>query len=225
MARKMVVLLYKHVGKELSDGAITLTEGDRASFLLEFKDFSYIQMMKSFAQILQQVPDAEAAIQRIDRPGLQPVVLPPDEVELFRTDPAAAIRQRCFPPQVIHIHREKTVTPAEVPVLSAGYEVLAEAFGNRVYTRAKDGEVECVACGEWSPVKDGAYTCHDDCRVTIPLEDYRPNSGWACIATEALLASDRDLFFLPRRWNKNGNWISRADLETLYNKYMQEKSV
>lgn len=233
---KTVILAYRRVPGDLSSGQILLSDGNDTPLVLRpFESLDFKVMMREFAVCLLEHPAAGGAIQRIDRPGLTQIPLAQDEVDLFRTDPAEAIRQRTVPPQrvVIGIDRgvgpDRTVIQVVKPdgtVLEAGYDSLAQHFGEVVYarTRTKNDkpEVECHCCGTWSVLEGKSYTCWD-CNQQFPVADLALESGWAGVAVRELLATGRELFFLPRQWSGK-NWVPRADLEKRFNEYNKEKT-
>lgn len=235
---KILTLAYRRSRGDLSTGAFLLTtaETDTANVLEHFEDLTFIDMMKKFAKYLADYPQVSAAFQRTDRPGLLPFLLAPDEIELFRSDPAAAIRQRMISPQVVHIPVDKSRKPSAnsaIPPLDAGYATLAQCFGELVYTRVRKRPedlplVECTSCGFWCPIAridaDGwAFRCVE-CSAWVPVADFQPDEGWAGVSIDTLLASGTTRFFLPRKWNKNGNWISRPELVEMYDTFKKEKS-
>lgn len=238
MVDQVLTLAYRRVnGTELSTGAFLLSFSDgNVADLERFENLAYIDMMKKFAKHLTENPEAGAVIQRTDRPGLVALRMPDDEVALFRSDPAAAIRQRIIPPQVVHIgvDRAKAVEPAlaVVPPLDAGYGALPEYFGDVVFARvrSRDGEhrVECVCCGTWCSTSKIDATRHSyqciECTTRLPIADYKAEVGWAGFTVKDLLQLSATQFFLPRRWNVHGNWITRAELAEMYNNYVKEKN-
>lgn len=227
----VVTLAYRRVdGTELSTGAFILTHAGGVAYLENFESVAYVDMMKKLAKHLVANPDAGAAIQRIDRPGLVTLPLADDEVALFRTDPAEAIRQRMIPPQVVHIGVDKS-RDAVVHPLEAGYETFAECFGDVVYakvkTRSEGQQVECFCCGAWAPVQKindtrHGYTCVE-CGAWFAFDDFQPEAGWSGVRTRILLDVSTSQYFLPRRWNNGKNWISRTDLMNKYDDYLKEK--
>lgn len=234
---KTIVLAYRRVPGDLSSGSVLLDTGTAPPQVLRpFEALDFKVMMREFAIELLAHPDAGAAIQRTDRPGLVRIPLAPDEIELFRRDPAEAIRQRTVPPQrvVIGVDRaagpDKTAVHVVKPdgtVLDAGYDSLAQCFGDVVYARArtKDGkpEVECHCCGSWCTIERGSsFTCWD-CNQQLPIADLALASGWAGVKVRELLATCREVFFLPRQWSGK-NWVPRAELEHRFNEYNKEKT-
>lgn len=233
-----LTLAYRHAGNELSTGAFYLLtpQGDAGDVLERFEKLPYVEMMRRFAGHLIKHPDIDGAIQRTDRPGLALLRLPPDEVELFRRDPVEAIRQRIFAPQTVNVGIDKK-KPVE-PALEAGYTTLVQHFGDMVFCRVRHfeereemfkHEVECPGCGKWEPFElnekktKGRLEC-SHCHTFIDLDDAGENKNYAGIKVPSLFGSKLQRFFLPRRWNKNGNWISRDNLRELHNKYMKEKA-
>lgn len=235
---KVLTLAYRRAEGELSTGAFLLVCGtsEEPLVLEHFTKIAYVDMMKKLAKYLQEYSEARAAFQRTDRAGLLPVYLASDELELFRSDPATAIRQRIFPPQVVHIgvDKRKNEPRFAVPPLNAGYETLVHCFGDVVYARVKTSRddglelVECVGCGAWCPTaridaERVAFRCVE-CATWMPLADFKPGLGWAGILVDDLLAYGATQFFLPRQWNMHGNWIKRHDLVALYDNYKKEKN-
>lgn len=232
MTTETVVLSYLHAGRELSTGSVILWRGigTDATLLEKFEKATYVDMMKRFAKHVAEHPTAEGAIQRTDRPGLVLLRLPADEVALFRTDPVEAIRQRMFAPVVVHVgvDHQPAVEPAVSAGLDAGLTTLSQYFGDLVYLRARKQasclpQVECVGCGRWADVTaDEAAVACPRCLISVPVV-FTPGSPWAGVKVTSLIAIDIKRFFIPRRWNTQGNWITRGALTDLYNKYNKEK--
>lgn len=241
---KTVVLAYRRVPGDLSSGHIVLTDKEDSEVLRSFEGLDFKVMMREFAVELNARPDAAGAIQRTDRPGLAQIPLSQDEVDLFRRDPAEAIRQRTIPPQRIVIGIDKAAGPdrtvaqvvdtAQKTVLEAGYDSLVQFFGDTVFARARKNdameEVECHVCGAWAPLHRSttynvidSYSCAE-CKTSLPIADYS-GAGWAGVYVTSLLGLEAQMFFLPRRWNTHGNWITREELTKLYAEYNKEKSV
>ncbi len=233
---KVVILSYKRVEGDLSTGSIAISgAGSKDPKVLQsFEKITFPVLMRIFAAQLIAFPAAGGVIQRTDRPGLIPITLRLDEVDLFRTDPAEAIRQRTIPPQrvVIGVDRSERDRKVEETLhLDTGHMSLAECFGDLVYARTRikseSCEVECHVCGTWAPVLPvndtrWSYRC-SDCNTWFALDDLAHEAGFAGVSVKSLLETKKEVFFLPRRWNNHRNWVTRATLEKLFREYVKEK--
>jgi hypothetical protein len=110
----------------------------------------------------------------------------------------------------------------EEPTLLTGYETLAASFGDCLYTRRRRDSVECVLCGQWAVLMPEYYYC-TNCIKAIPVEDAHPDAEWVGISTKGLLSLDRLRFYFPRPWNGWRQWVTRTDLQALYDSYLKEK--
>jgi hypothetical protein len=237
---KTVILAYRRVSGDLSSGSILLSVGSSPpEVLCLFENLDFKVMMREFAIELNEHPDAGGAIQRTDRPGLVQIPLAQDEVDLFRHDPVEAIRRRTIPPQRVVVGIDRTADPDKTPdktvvqvrtpegaVLEAGYNSLAQCFGDIVYARARLDDakpaVECHCCGSWALLEGrDSYTCRE-CNQKLPVAELV--TEWAGVRVSDLLQTDREVFFLPRAWNGYKNWATRSDLERRYNEYNKEKT-
>jgi hypothetical protein len=123
-------------------------------------------------------------------------------------DPAAAIQELSPPPRRVIVRSPVAVsaTATVQPVFRAGADTLADAFGEEVYLKVRDGRFEDPATGRW-----------------VPLGFEQKLVGeWVRVAITDLLGLPADRFFLPRRWNVSGPWITRAALLEKYEEYMKE---
>lgn len=149
------------------------------------------------------------------------------EIELIRTDPAAWIRSMTIPDRTVVISDRKTAS-----TLRVGHDTLADAFGDKIYLAKKDGLVECPGCGRWKgkvhTVVPGCISEYcSDCDLKLPGDDH---DKWMSVDTGILLTWSGgvgcvriDRFFIPRKWNETGPWISRADLSEKYHEFIEEK--
>lgn len=162
--------------------------------------------------------------------------------KLVREDPVAFM-QMMDPtmgrPQKLNLStsmKKEHIAAIKPNPLPAGYDTLAEAFGDDVYCRMqRGGPTECPLCGRWGKWTkidvEGKHVDRlvcDDCGVEfkgvgIPTSQ----GGWFKIPVVQLFncaeALGVDRFFLPRSWNKDGPWISHADLQKKYDEFMKEK--
>ena len=224
---KVLTLSYRRVEGELSDGALLLSDDlDEVEVLESFNKAKYEEMLKAIARHVILHGNVAVVFSRTDRSGLAPMKMSEQELELFRTDPAAAIQNRIIPPQVVHIGVEKKEeTMTMVQPLTTGYEMRADFFGELVFVRMKDGKLECPECGKWARgvlEKDPNFYFCNDCGRLTHVEEKSPD--WAGIKVQGLTDSTIERLFLPRKWNKNGNWISRVELQKMLEEYLEEKA-
>lgn len=220
-----IVLQYKRVD-ELSSGQIIRRDQSKpVRVLFEFEKLDFAHMMSRFSSELQEYFEDRAVVERTDRAGLQPMVMEPEVVRLLREDPVAAIKSMTFGPVIVDARKSKL---QDVPstffsppsVIRAGYDALAETFGDELYIRYKDLVAECPCCGRWGVVKDGVLTCSfPRCKATFPISVRSKN--WAAIQTSTLLESGSSNFWFPREWNKGRSWISYEELETKYKSFRE----
>lgn len=231
-----LTLSYRHVGGELSTGALLLSDDvDVVEVLENFENATYPHMLGRLAHHLKENPSALCFFLRTDRLGLSPMKLSEEETALFRTDPAAAIQARTVPPQVVHISVDKSqqlplpvteVDESMVPLLVTGYAMRVDCFGEEVFSKARaNGDVECPLCGRWGACGDrnGLLFYCIKCDRCFEPSDYQAGEGWVGFSVEDLLKSDASKFFLPRKWHQNGNWISRSELQKMLEEYLEEK--
>jgi hypothetical protein len=113
--------------------------------------------------------------------------------------------------------------------LPAGYDTLAEAFGDDVYCRMKrGGATECPFCGRWGRWQmDAGLHCKECGVLILGMGIVTAMGGWFKIRVPYLLEfadfKDKPKLFIPRAWNENGPWISVEDLRQRYDEYTKEK--
>ena len=225
MAAKQVFLEYGREGA-LSSGVLILQEDELTISTTPFTRVTFKEMLRLLAVCLSTFGDARVVLRRSDAPNLFPYVLDQQTVDLFRTDPLAAIQSMTFElPSSPRIAKpDKAI---EVLPLRVGYDTLSDAFGETIYVRARNETVECPVCGLWLPVKNGEILCDRRC-PSIYLPQAIPvtvSSLWAGVSVEKLLSLPVDRFFLPRPWNGPGDvWISRSELHNKYTAYKAEKA-
>lgn len=217
-----VLLSYRRVGEGYT-GALCG---------VEFHDVSYASMMMATSLRLQEDPDAHLILQRTDRPNLMPASLSPAQLLLLREDPLRYIKQTSASDVVIDLRGSKQGHPARIPRsggLRTGHDTLAAAVGSRVYLRLRGTDSACrvehVGTGRWVALSDflrefSALSSHHH---AWDLHFITDTSGWLSVSTELLLGFDLDRFYLPREWNPNGNWITKAELQALYERFKKEK--
>lgn len=226
----IVVLSYRRSSGELSTGYITLIDSAAEGWVQEdFQDIEYKRMLSLFARVLRENPGTKAGIQRIDRAGLSTMVLSDEETELFRKDPAAAIQARTVPPQVVHIGVDKSASVNMAVPFTVGYDMRADFFGEVVFVKGRkhpnEHLLECPYCGYWAKANHvlSIFTCANCSSHTEAVDK---QEKWVGVSVEQLLLNGtvkEQGFFLPRAWNKNGNWISEKELRDMYSNYLKEK--
>lgn len=224
MSTPDLVVRYRRDVEETCTGEICLIWSDGsvpATLLLPFEALPFNKMMSHTSRILNERTVGRLSFERTDRPGLRPFVMDNPTVELLRTDPVAAIQAMTVPSIHIDLRKDKSVATSP-PVFTAGYDTLAESFGDHVFVRVRGNEVECPGCGMWSPfAESGTLHCYKKCFLSVPA---RFVAGWAAISVEALLSLNLERYFLPRGWNKTLVFITHADLSALYDQWKKERT-
>ncbi len=235
------ILRYKREG-ELSTGTVESKEGEEQKILATFSCLHYDQMLKQLCQALATCPleaDVSITIQRSDRAGLNPFPLDKATVELFRTDPVAAVRIMAQPlrsPSSIEKEVRDESTPIKLGPIRACTDAAAEAFGDNLFFRVRDVSLECPGCGFWGAFttpgllhhssREGiefktTYVCRAKCleRFVVTCRE-----KWGYVSTEFLLMDTKlDRFYFPREWNGRRPWILREELQQLSDSYKKEK--
>jgi hypothetical protein len=226
---ELVTLSYRRVPGDLSSGVVILSSEEDVNYveiLESFEGIDFVPLMKVFAKHLVLHPLAAGVFQRTDRAGLAPIRMGDEEAELFRKDLATAIQNRTFSARTINVgvgKKEEAINM--VQPLTTGYEMRADFFGEVVFVRMKDGKLECPECGKWAHgvlEKDPNFYFCNDCGLLTHVEE--KSSDWAGIKVQGLTDSTIERLFLPRKWNKNGNWISRVELQQMLEAYLEEKA-
>lgn len=223
MSKPDLVIRYHHDTGDTCTGDLRLVWADGSApveVLLPFEKMGFNKMMSNASRSLNAHEIDRLLVERTDRGGLKPFVMDNPTVELLRSDPVAAIHAMNVPP--IHIDMRKGRPAAPAPVFTAGVDTLAEGFGDEVYARVRNKEVECPGCGMWSPFTEGGkLNCYKKCFLSLSAR-YVP--GWAIVSVQDLLNLNFERYFLPRGWNRTLVFISHADLSALYNQWKKEKA-
>lgn len=214
-----IFLEYHRVG-ETSSGALYTKQGDRELDRAPFKELPFDKMLYELARCIGMHPGARVLFIRSDRPTAMPYELDQCTVDLLRADPVAAVRALSYPgsPSTLVLRSQQERVPT-VPVLRTGFDLLAETFGTRVYTRQLNGDAECPGCGYWSPLGGHVFRCTKRCQIEIAAV---PEGNWVGFDVTDLLASQLPQFYLPRAWNTR-SWIVRDDLERRYRDFITAK--
>jgi hypothetical protein len=118
-----------------------------------FVGMTYRKMLVMLSRMLRENPESKVVFRRTDRKGLQPILLGEDIRVLLRDDPVQALRYMDLQPGSPVQGDERNVTPE--PVLRAGLDTLADAFGERVYLKMQHGQVQDPLTGTWSQLAYG----------------------------------------------------------------------
>lgn len=221
----IIELSYQRSG-ELSTGFLRVGE-DKEDFI----DIEFIVMMKRLARAIRGTPENgdlmlkvldRVLIIRTDREGLAPYTLDKETVELFRNDPAAAIRRMTFPQGVVVSLKDdlksKSLESAPLPV---GYDIIAISFGENISCRVQDGKIECPVCGRFAySTKPLEFKCS---MCGAPLIKSEVSEKWVSFKVQDLLSLNAPRYFLPRIHNDGRLWVTREELQERYSAYLTEK--
>lgn len=190
----------------------------------EFTDLTYREAMKLLIVAAREFIDAELYLSRLDQLPV-PIAIRFDcpTATLLREDPVAFLRmmdpvlgrpQRLDVSMSTRKEHPQVLKPQPIP---AGYDTIAESFGDDVYIRRRHLSSDEVALyespltGRWVPAGEiGTWT------VGV-------NNRWGRVMVKNLLSTDEPRFFLPRAWNKDGPWISREALQEKYDEFCKER--
>ena len=229
-----LLLSFKRDG-ETWDGSIAIDAATPAAFA----GLSFKRLIASVSDALHAAgePLPKVLLQRTDHEGLLPYVLDEATVRLIHDDPVAAFTAMSTrydsPGNVLaRMHAQ----PQKPRLLTVGHDVLANAFGDYLYTRVRKHELECPGCGFWGMYatpglladKDRAgdvfktiFVCRKKCLNRFPVTC---TDTWAYVST-AYLLDETNLagFFFPRGWNEGKPWVSRERLTAMFDAYKAEK--
>jgi len=219
-----ILLEYRREDGRSTGRLLTLYAG-KPHNLETFEKVEYRNLLTRLARVLASTPLARVVITRTDAPNLFPYVLDKGTVDLFRTDPVAAIHSMIYELPEARMEKKTEDEAVEVAPLRVGYNTLADAFGDDVYVRTRQHSIECPGCGLWGDADvdgkgKGKFTCKRSCELSVPIYLYRL---WAAISVEELLGTQQKRFFLPRPWNDGHPWVTREELEKKYAAYKAEK--
>lgn len=130
------------------------TEGQRVT-AVTFVDLLYRKVLGMVSSMLQEYPDDPVVFLRTDRSGLQPIQLGEATRVLLRDDPVQAIRSMDVQGAPSVQGDEQPVVLPPGPVLRAGFDTLADAFGERVFLRMQKGRIEDPLTGQWRQLAFG----------------------------------------------------------------------
>lgn len=223
MSLPEMVIRYRHDEGDTCTGELLLRWADGSlpgEQLHELTRVVFNKMMGMVSDELRKHQVSKLIMERTDRGGLKPFVFDNPTVELLRSDPVSVIRLMNIPP--IHIDLRKGKPAPLTPIFTAGHDTLSHGFGDEVYVKLRKGEVECPCCGMWSPVDTSfVFGCKKKCKLMIPM---RFTEKWGVVKVQDLLTFNLDRYYLPRDWNKSNGWITRADLEALFEQWKKEKT-
>jgi len=114
----------------------------------DFVSLPFHRMMTRVSSNLRSHPNAAVVLQRSDRSGLSPMALGEEMRELLRDDPVAAIRS-------MDIRVGQVAPSVPEPVLRSSHDTLADAFGERVYIRMRNGYAEDPTTGKMAQLATG----------------------------------------------------------------------
>jgi len=247
-----VVLCYRRNpqlvgGRHLFSFSLTEQTGRGVrGFALSMLHVEYRGMMLEVSRALRRHPAARVVMQRIDRENLKPVQLGEDIRTLLRDDPVAALR--ALDPLLAC-----PTEPAATSLIRSGEDTLADAFGEILYLSVREGQVEDPCSGEyrgfaygpekgwlirgsedkadaWLPVFLGAHDPPHPPGESVDVGSVLVSARWARVSAEVLCGFSNgdflrpDEFYLPRRWNEQGAWITREALRRRLEQFRKEVS-
>jgi hypothetical protein len=223
----VVTLTYRRSGKlEAYDGRVM---GGGRDF--QFDAVSFASMLERVGELLRSAPGSRLVIKREEAP--YPLTLPENIEELLRTDVQAAIKLLTVPPQRVVVAPLRTPARAANELLGTlryGYDTLADSIGELVYlkcrfSRADRVQVEDPVSGRWEAMTLLHMAAHCG---NLPLALGGVLMGdqgrWVAARVTDILALDQPRYYLPRRWNESGGWISHETLSNIYAFYQKEKA-
>lgn len=205
-----VELLYRRIGLHYSG------EIDGVAFTSK----TFEEMMMLVHARLHECPGCGLRISRTERPGLFPVQLEPELLQLLLDDPQQYIQRHTIPDRVADLRSPDRISKLAAPYkpprggLRAGHDTLADAFGDSLYLRMRAGKVEDPCTGRWCEV--AALGCLKGLQAMAV-------TGWLVIATSDLLKIDAPRFYLPREWNDGGSWITKERLQEMYDQFRKDR--
>jgi hypothetical protein len=204
---------------------------------VEFMHKTFEEMMLLTQARLLECPGCGLSISRTERPGLFPVQLEPELLQLLLTDPDQYIERHTIPDRIADLRPPDRVSKLAAPYqaprggLRAGHDTLADAFGDNVYLRMRAGKVENPCTGRWCSILELEEDLNRKGRqvklvTDLPVlvtSDLLQRTGWLVIATSDLLQSAATRFYLPREWNESGSWVTKERLQELYDQFRKDR--
>ena len=237
-----VTLEYARVGNTLhSKGRILSDENGQVTEEGLPLECSFVWMMTRLGGTLGHWPDEPeilVVLRRTDHPNLSPYVLDKATVALMRKDPEAAAATFEFPQHTPSDSARRVAQAKQpiVPPLVIGVDVASEAFGDDLYFKVREHELECPGCGFWGMFISPGLLHHEDragecakcificskkCHVRLPVTCLKK---WGYVSTEYLLNHTKlGGFYFPRAWNEGKPWVTREALKKKYDEYLTEK--
>lgn len=211
-----LLLSYRRVGEHF--------EGTLGIERFAHQTFSEMMLLASSRVVREGITTLN--LRRTDRPGLAVVTMEPQLLELLASTPAEYIRLHSPPDRHVVVRGTPAPRPSQgaTPLLRAGHDTLAAAFGDKVYLRVRSGRVESPDTGRWDRLPAVEVRMGLPAPLEVVYTDTESMSGWALIDIELLLKHSQPLFYLPRVWNPHAGWIQRSQLQELYDAYQKEKS-
>jgi len=217
-------------GRTIADdtyyGVILLMKDDGQRSLLDFRGVTFPRMMSRLASFIRDYEIKDVVLSRKEKEGSE-YVLDEGTVALLRTDPAAAIRSMTHPHRIVKRKDRENISMSS-SLLRTGHDTLADAFGVTVYFRKQEDQVECPACGRWKMELRELSTgplgntktavCDCGAKLLVAVQD-----RWACTDIGNLNGLRVDKYFLPRKWNEGGPWITHEALWKKYELFEEER--
>lgn len=194
----------------------------------KFIGLTYGEMMFLAQAALLKDPDSGLRLLRVEREDLLPVQLEPALLDLLRRDLPEYVCATTVPDRIVTLSPGRRIGKLAAAYviprggLRVGHDTLAAAFGACVYLRMRHARVEHPGTGRWVGQKDLETWLHSKDVDVISTRSEGDFTGWAIVKTQALLDTGTVLLYLPRDWNTHGKWITRDQLQVMYDKYKKE---
>lgn len=182
-------------------------EGDRR--VLSIDGLPFHKMIARLSKVLKERPEDRCVFRRVDRPDLSDYVMDEAFTKILREDPLRAVRLMSFE------------VPMDNEAMVAARDALAQTFGEVVYVERALDKLRCPLCSAWADLAQGRLECFACGNPrTLAVEDV--SQSWAGVRVADLLADGAVALFLPRQWNKCGQWIDRTELDKKYEDFLKE---
>jgi hypothetical protein len=235
-----LTLNYKRMRKQLDDGEypysgnldLARVGGTRVVTSQSFVGWTYKRIIVRLHELMKEHDITRVFFQRTEREDILPVELGERMLKLLRNDPLSAYRAMSYEPA--------SQTMKNAPV-AAGYDTLAEAFGEELYLQMTNGRVEDPETGEWLQLgygpRFGWRIRRNDSKPAAwiriePVDDAPEGTGfaervayarWAKVSIHTLLEQKFERYYLSRAWNEDGPWISHDNLKRRLEQYLADR--
>lgn len=211
-----VILEYRREGDVFTGVIHGFLGGSKQPYteIATFEKASFQRMILHLSDALRRHQGASCVWRRTERTPPIEFAIEPELVGLIKSDPLSAVRSMEF-------GVEKTPQ-----LLPAGYDSLAETFGDVVFLRRVGNLVECPVCGQNGWLERGRKQCRLLCRQCTPHRRFEIDElsrRWVGVGVPHLLEDQSEKFWLPRQWNPGDGWIGKAELQQKFDEFSKER--